>query len=235
MSGLKRLRARLQATRAMRSWKRFGDARGNILAAGVAYFAFFSVFPAVTLAFTVFGLVLRGNEPLRQSLTESLSTALPGVIKSSPTSSGLIEITAPSATALTITGLVGVVTLMLAGAGWLGALRAGIRAMLGVAGTPGNMLTTKLRDLGVLVGLGLALLVSIVATTGAVSAAALVSQVLGEGESPVLVTAVGLLVSAAVDVGVMVLLLRVLSGVSLPWPDVRQGRDTPESTRRSRT
>ena len=51
------------ASRPGRAGKRYADARGGILAAGVGYFAFFSIFPAIALAFTVFGFVLRGGTP----------------------------------------------------------------------------------------------------------------------------------------------------------------------------
>ena len=61
MSSLKKLWARLQRTRAWQAWERYGDARGNLLAGGVTYFAFFSLFPALALAFTLFGIVLQGN------------------------------------------------------------------------------------------------------------------------------------------------------------------------------
>ena len=52
---VKALFARFQTSRLWLAWKRYGDARGNILAGGISYFAFFSVFPAVALAFTASG------------------------------------------------------------------------------------------------------------------------------------------------------------------------------------
>ena len=50
--------SRLRNGKPWRAWRRYSEARGNVLAAGVGYFAFFSVFPAVALAFSVFGFVL---------------------------------------------------------------------------------------------------------------------------------------------------------------------------------
>jgi hypothetical protein len=38
----------------VRAWQRYSDAHGSVLAGGVGYFAFFSIFPAAALAFTVF-------------------------------------------------------------------------------------------------------------------------------------------------------------------------------------
>ncbi len=95
--------------------------------------------------------------------------------------------------------------------------------MFGLAGSPGNFITDKLRDLGVFASLGVGVLLSGILTSLLGSGASGLAQRVGLGESPVLVTVVGLVVGFAVDVGVMVLLLRVLSGASLPWPDVRKG------------
>ena len=41
---------RIRSTGAWRVWQRYADARGNVLAAGIAYFSFFSLFPAFALA-----------------------------------------------------------------------------------------------------------------------------------------------------------------------------------------
>lgn len=64
MSTLRRWWTAAQRTRLHGAWKRYSDSRGNVLAGGVGYFAFFSIFPAVLLAFTVFGLLLRDQPQL---------------------------------------------------------------------------------------------------------------------------------------------------------------------------
>ena len=68
LHAVKALLARFQAGRPWRAWQRYSDARGNVLAAGIGYFAFFSIFPAVALAFTVFGFLLREQDELLQSI-----------------------------------------------------------------------------------------------------------------------------------------------------------------------
>ena len=152
--------SRIQATEAWRAWTRFGAARGNLLSAGIAFYGFFSVFPAVALAAAVLGLVLRGRPDLVDSITTTASSSLPGVIKTSAHPEGLIALSAPSVSVVTISGLVGLVGLVLAGTGWVGALRDAIRAVFGMSGAPGNLVTVKLRDLGVFASLGLAVVVS---------------------------------------------------------------------------
>ena len=49
-----------------------------------------------------------------------------------------------------------------------------------------------------------------------------VADHVGLGDHTLVVRAIGLLVGYAIDVAVLVLLLRVLSGLALPWPVVRQ-------------
>ena len=84
-------------------------------------------------------------------------------------------------------------------------------------------MTTKLRDLGVLVTIGLGVAASAILTSTIGGAAGWVADHVGLGGNGWVVTAVGVLVGVAVDTGLMVLLLRFLSGVSLPTRDLVQG------------
>ncbi len=222
MTTVKEWWARFQQMRPYRAWKRFGDSRGNLLSAGIGFYGFFSIFPAVAIAAIVFGLVLNGRPELLAAVGDSLNTTLPGFIKTASNPQGLVELKPPAVSALTLGGVVALVSLLLSGIGWIGALRDGIRTIFGAQGSPGNLLTDKLRDLGTLVTLGAAVLVSAVLTSVLGSAASWISEHVGIGDHPVVVQAVGFLVGYAVDAGILVVLLRVLSGVPLPWRDVRQ-------------
>jgi uncharacterized BrkB/YihY/UPF0761 family membrane protein len=88
---------------------------GGILAAGVGYFAFFSIFPAIALALTVFGFVLRGHPDLLRTIFGDLGAYLPGLVRDGQHPEGLIPVQAPKAVALTITGVNAFVVLVLAG------------------------------------------------------------------------------------------------------------------------
>jgi membrane protein len=211
------------ASKPWRAWKRYGEVRGNILAAGVGYFAFFSIFPAVALGYTVFGFVLRGHPDLLRSVADQIEANLPGLIRDARHPEGLVQFQAPGAVPLTITGVIAFVTLVLAGLGWLGAVREGVRAVFGASGPAGNVFTSKLRDLGVLftLGLGIALLALLTSTVGA--AAGWIAEGIGlPGEA----WAIGLAdfaLSVLADTGLMIVLLRVVSGVNVPWRDLSQG------------
>ncbi len=220
---MKSVLARLRASEPWRAWKRYGDARGNVLAAGVGYFAFFSIFPAIALAFTVFGFVLRGRPELLASIADQLNQNLPGFVRDAQHPKGLIPIQVPRAAALTITGVIAFVSLVLAGMGWLGAVRDGIRAVFGVQGSTGNLITNKLRDLGVLFTLGLGIALSAVLTSVVGAAAGWIAERIGmSGQGWILMLA-GFAVSVLADTGLLIVLLRVLSGVSVPWRDLSQG------------
>lgn len=211
---------RLRRTTAWRTWQRYGDARGNLLAGGVAYFAFFSIFPAVALAFTAFGLVLRGRPELLDRVRTALEEALPGFVRDGDR--GLIPLEIPTGTTLSVTAVLGLLGLLWAGLGWLGALRDGIRIIFGLTGGPGNVVTDKLRDLGVLVALGVAILVSGTVTGVAGAAAAEVAAVGGATGQRWLVQGVTLLIGLVLDSGIVLIMLRLLSGIPVPRVGLRR-------------
>ena len=220
---MKALFASFQSSRLWLAWQRYSDTRGNILAAGISYFAFFSIFPAVALAFTVFGFVLRGNSELLGVIADQLNANLPGFVRDQQHPDGLIPIQAPQAATLTITGVIGFVSLVLAGLGWLGATRDGIRAVFRLPGSGGNLVANKLRDLGVLFTLGLGIAVSGVLTSAMAAAAGSIADALGLPGQDWVVQLAGLSVSVLADTGLMLVLIRVLSGVSCPWRDLSHG------------
>ena len=82
MERLKGLWANFSTTHLWRAWSRYSEARGGLLAGGVTYFAFFSLFPVIALAFTVFGLVLRDRPALLGQIREAIDKQLPGFVQS---------------------------------------------------------------------------------------------------------------------------------------------------------
>ncbi|GAA4110623.1 hypothetical protein GCM10022415_04390 [Knoellia locipacati] len=215
MDRLKAIWASVQRTRLWHAWKRYGDSRGNLLAGGIAYFAFFSLFPVMALAFTVFGVLLQDNQQWLDQIRDYLNQTLPGFIKDGD--SGIIPLETPGDGALTITGLVGLAGLLYAGLGWLGALRDGIRTVFGAEGEPGNAITTKLRDLGVLVLLGFAIVVSAAVTGVASALTGWIAEAIGLGGQQWLLRGIALVIGAALDGLVVLVMLRLLSGVDVPW------------------
>lgn len=219
---MKQLWERIQRLKPFRANQRYNEVRGNLLSAGIAYYAFFSVFPAIAIAAVVFGFVLRSNPALLDSVGDALNDALPNFVRTAKVPTGLIQLKEPAISLLTIGGAVAAVSLILSAAGWIGSFRDGIRASLGAEGSPGNFLTDKLRDLSVFILLGLAFVLSAALTSVLGAASGWIADHIGLGDNTAVVTVVGLVVGYAVDVAVLVLMLRVLSGISLPWAVVRQ-------------
>jgi membrane protein len=218
----------LKASRGYRSWQGYNNARGGLLAGGIAYFAFFSVFPALTLGFAIFGFVLRGDQHLFHQVVSSVSDSLPGIVKDSGHPDGIIDASKPpTPNALTITGLISLVVLVLAGLGWLGALREGVRAMFGQPTFQANPIAGRARDLGVLALLGLSVLVSAILSGVSNTATKKVLDWVGMAPDG-LVGRIGLpvvafVVGLVVDFAIMLLIFKVLSGVSADWHAMQSG------------
>ncbi len=138
------------------AWVRFRDNHGNHYAAAITYFSFLAIFPLVLLAVAVLGFVLRQNQELMNSLLDKIAENANGAFGDTLKSS--INAAVRARTGVGILGLVG---LMFTGLGWIGNLRAAINAMWGVEPPRKNFLQVMLSNLVVLVGLGLATLVSI--------------------------------------------------------------------------
>jgi membrane protein len=219
---VKQLWERVKRLKPYRANQRYNEVRGNLLSAGIAYYAFFSVFPAFAIAAVVFGFALRGNPELLAQVGDALNNALPGFVKTASNPNGLITLEAPNLSLLTVSGIIAVVILVLSALGWIGSYRDGIRSALGAEGSPGNFLTDKLRDLGVFALQGLAFLVSAVLTSALAAASGWVAERIGLGDNEIVVQIAGYLVGYAIDVSILILLLRVLSGVDLPWSVLRQ-------------
>jgi membrane protein len=141
---------------AVAAWQRFRDNNGNHFAGALTYFSFLALFPLVLLAASVLGFVLRGNPDLQNDLYNEITSGLPG---------GFGQIVRDSISAAqrqrTGVGIVGLVGVLFAGLGWVANLRAAINAVWGVEPPKRKFIVAKLADLGVLVGLGIAILVSV--------------------------------------------------------------------------
>jgi membrane protein len=228
MSRIRALVARVKLTPGYRAWDRYGNAHGNVLAGGVAYLAFFSIIPALILGFTVFGFVLRHQPDLFDRVVAAISDTLPGIVKDAAHADGLIDASSPpTPNALTIAGAVSLVTLLLSGLGWLAALRQSVRAVFGRPKFTDSLLRGKLRDLLVMVTLGLSFLLSGIASTGVSSAAHWLLGQLGVGAGSILgsllLRLAAVVVVFAVDTLLMLIVFRLLSGLRLPREDLLQG------------
>lgn len=219
-----------------RPWRanaRLGASAGTVLAAGIAFYGFFSLFPLLAVGFTVLGLVARGNEQLQADVLAYLQEALPveGVFAEPGGGDGLVDPaelvgTVTSGAVLGWTGVVALGTLIFTGVGWISALRGGIRGVFELPPTAIDPVRAKLLDLGVLLSLGLLVVVSALTS---VVANTLMTQLLAavgvEGSALGGATArVAVFVTLAVlDTLLFVLLFRALGRMALGWRQLLGG------------
>ena len=150
----------------LKALKRYWDDSCDRLAAGVTYYAFLSLFPLLLVLGSVVGFVLRDEGSREERLQAYLSDYIPATL-----ADRLVQILIDNAGTAGILGLAG---LIIAGLGWVDTLRESIRLVWHQPSPGGSIVAKKLKDLVILAGLGLTVLVST-----AVSAVA--TQVVNEG------------------------------------------------------
>jgi len=218
---------RLRRTKAGRAWARYSAVRGNVLAGGVAYFAFFSLFPALAIAFTVTGYAVGDRPDLQKDIADYVNRTFGGatIIGRTP-NTGLVSMdTLVAGDVLTLSALAGLLTLLLTGLGWIGALRDGVSAVFGRPGAA-NPLTAKLGDVAVLASIGTAALASMAASLTVSGATDVTLDRLGLHRSALVGAAVSVLTSLIVlviDTVLFLVLFQLLPGVRLPVDDLYPG------------
>ena len=158
-------RRRPMLDHAVRMQEHYGRVNAGSQAGAITYFAFLSFFPILALAFFVVGYIARYYPEAQSNLLEGIEQVFPGMIGPAK---GQISLTSIQNAATTI-GIIGVVTLVYSGLGWLSGMRTALQVVFEL---PRNrrpsFLFGKLRDLVTLVVVGLTLLIS-VAVSGVVT------------------------------------------------------------------
>lgn len=223
----KALFTRLKTTHFWRSYERYGDARGNVLAAGVGYFAFFSTFALLAVGFTVFGLVL-GNQPaLFDEVVAYIDGLLPDLLQTPGNPDAPLD---PQSLinrdVLGVAGAIAFAAALFTGLGWLDAARQGIRAVFGEPAKAGNAVLLKLRDVGVLATLGLAVVASALLSVSVNATAGQLLRLAGFEGSPVgavVLRVLAILVVLVADSLIFLVVLRLLPAVDAPFRQLRSG------------
>ncbi|WP_370946587.1 YhjD/YihY/BrkB family envelope integrity protein [Amycolatopsis sp. cg5] len=130
----------------------FTERYGNHYAAAITYFSVLSLFPLLMVGFSIAGMVLQGDTAALDQLRE-------GITKSAPAGLGdfLNQIVTTALKAGTGTGIFGLVLGLYSGIGWMTNLRDALTAQWGQEKQALPLVSTTLKDLLRLVGLGLAL------------------------------------------------------------------------------
>ncbi|CAN5559118.1 YihY/virulence factor BrkB family protein [soil metagenome] len=211
--------ARIQKFKPVRVWMHYTSRRGPILAAGLSYQAIFSVFAALWATFSVAGLVIAANPQLRNALFDVIGTSVPGLIDRGE--GGAIR---PdellSAAALGWTGALALAVSLFTALSWLSSARDAVRDIAELAAPPTNFLLLRLKDLGLAVAFGLALVLSAALSLGSTTLLAWVLDNIGVNERSVAATVaariLGLVLAFVLDACVLAVLYHVLAGVPIP-------------------
>lgn len=139
----------------VRTVDRYTKQRGNFYAAGMTYFTVLAIFPLLMVAFSVAGFVLARDPELLDRLTSAVTDAVPGSLGT--TLESLIDAAIDSRTTVGILGLLGAAY---SGLGWMSNLRRALTEQWEQQSDEPNFFIKKVHDLGALVGLALAMIVS---------------------------------------------------------------------------
>ena len=185
--------------------KKFGDDQGGGLAALVAYYAFFSLFPLLLVFVTVLGYVLQSDPGAQTSIRNSVLSQFPIVGT---------KINVGELHGSIIALLIGLVTSLLAG---LGVTQAAQNAFDRVWAVPykdrPNFLQSRVRGLTLLVSLGVVFMLA-TAASGLVSGGLSGSPLVGAG---------AILVSLVLNFGLFFTTFRLMTGPEIPSRDLRVG------------
>lgn len=186
--------------------KKFGDDQGGYLAALVAYYAFFSLFPLLLVFVTIFGIVLQGNPGLQHRILNSALANFPII------GSDIAHNTHSLGAHPSISLLVGLLLAIWAG---MGVVRAMQHAMDTVWNVPHkhrpNFVGSMTRGLAMLVVLGVTTVLS-AAVAG-----------IGTGGHTWWLALAGILLSLALNFALFMLAFRLLTTARPSWSEIRPG------------
>ncbi|SEK27331.1 membrane protein [Blastococcus sp. DSM 46786] len=197
-----------------RAGGRYQRLQGDLMAAGVTYFAFLGLFPVLLLVASVIGLVLAGDELLQRELYEAIRAAFPG-----STGQDIVADLRGAVGSAEVVGAIGLVGFVYAGLRAMDKLRIGMeRTWKGNAEEP-EFLRDNVQDLLALVLLGAVGLASLGLTGVATTATSWLLGVLRLEDVAglaVLTTVVTLALAFLGDVVVFLWLLKVVPATPHP-------------------
>ncbi|MDG9720779.1 YihY/virulence factor BrkB family protein [Streptomyces sp. DH24] len=200
---------RAMRTHAWRSFERLDRVKWARLAAAMTFTSFVALFPLLTVVASIAAATL-GRER-QDTLQDKIAEQVPG-ISDQMNIEGLVE------NAGTV-GLIAAVALLFTGINWAGSTHECLRAVWELPDEEENPVLRKAKDLGILVGLGGAVLVTIGASTVASAMIGWITRQLGIDEGglgSVLLHLAAFTVAVLADFLLLLYVLTLLPGVEPP-------------------
>lgn len=207
----------------IRAAKRFSERLGSQFAGAITYFSFLALVPVLMVSFSVAGFVLNSRPDLLAQLQTTVASQVPGRGLSETIAKAIDHAVQDRYSVLSI----GLVIALYSGINWMGNVRAAVQAQWRrdfddnqeIAGE--SFAKNLLRNLGMLVGLGLALVLSIALSSVGNSLAGVVLDALGlsdVGWLHPLVVVVSFALAIAADVLIFLWIYSVLPPKDLKAP-----------------
>ncbi|MEU6087557.1 YihY/virulence factor BrkB family protein [Streptomyces sp. NPDC047085] len=199
----------LMGTHAWQAYERLDRVKWTRLAAAMTFVSFVALFPLLTLAAAVTAGTLSPSR--QQTVQNKIAEQFPGLSKQLDLSSLVHN-----------AGTVGVIAgalLLFTGMGWVSQVRDCLRAVWELPDREQNPIVAKLKDAGILIGLGGALLVTLAASTLASAAVGWLSRLMGlaeHGWGTLLLRIAAFAVAVLADFLVLLYVLTLLPGVEPP-------------------
>lgn len=193
---------------------------GPLMASGLSFQGVFALFAALWVGFSILGIVIQGDIGLRTTIINSLGDAVPGLIKTSDGDGIVDPETLLGAGSFNWSAAIALVGLLVTALGFLASAREAVRRIFDVAADTTNFLILKVKDLGLAVGFGIAIIISAVLSASTTAALGFVLETIGVGSDSVtgavLARIIGIVVVLVIDSTVLAGLFRVLAGVPIP-------------------
>ncbi|MEY2698232.1 MAG: hypothetical protein RL720_188 [Actinomycetota bacterium] len=207
-----------------RVYKAYSAAGGNLLAAGMSFQALFATFAAVWVGFSLTGIFLNERPDLRRAVIGFINAQVPDLIRTGgPIDPHVLE----SVTTFGWTGGLALVVVLYTAINWLNYVRTAVRSIFFLPQSNLNFLLLKVYDLALALIYVIFVLLSAAATVGLTKLSGLVFPALGfedsSGIGKILFQTVGLIVVFLFDTILLAAIIRILSGVPIPWRILRNG------------
>ena len=215
MAMLPWLVARVNMVLPVRVFTHYNLQRGPLMSAGIGFRMFFSITGLLATGLSVAGLVLSGHPALLDQIIKSVAATAPGLLKVNG-SEGLVDpyqLLNPSS--LGWAAVIAAVVTVFTSLGWIGGMRDGARSMMQLGPLGLNPVLQILRDVGTLLLLGVALVVSSAVSLVFGTAAGWVTEQLrlDPAVAGPLTTSITILVPLLLGWGTALIMYRVAAGL----------------------
>ncbi|MER5613666.1 YihY/virulence factor BrkB family protein [Streptomyces sp. NPDC002215] len=202
--------SRLMATHVWRSYETLERVHWARLSAAITFISFLALFPLIAVGAAI-GAALLSTEQLHK-IEDKLAEQVPGISDQL----GIGSLVAHAGTVGVVAGAV----LLLTGIGWIGSMRDCLRAVWDLDDVKqGNPVLRKLKDAGLLLGLGGAVLATLAVSSAGSVAVGWTADLLGisdRGAGGVVLQVATLVVAALAGFLLLLYLLTLLPGVEPP-------------------